>query len=73
MNDMNHTGCFFVIVVVHGDYPPGDGYISYLGKFGKSSSNMPFFGGYVSFMVIHDVKCHAATVFLGGGGCFFNF
>ena len=36
-------------------------------------SNMPFFGGYVSFLEGNDVKCHAATVFLGGWRMFFNF
>ena len=29
-------------------YPPGNDHISHLGKFGKSSSTMPFLGGYVS-------------------------
>jgi len=29
-------------------YPPGNGYISHLGKFGKSSTQNAIFGGYVS-------------------------
>ena len=32
------------------EYPPGDGYISHLGKFGKSSTQNVIFWEYVSFL-----------------------
>ena len=50
--------------------PPGNGYISHLGKFGKSSTQNAIFGGYVSFQegipVRFCQKSQATTFFWGG-------
>ena len=65
--------CFLVIVVVHGgDTLQGmDTYPTKREVRKIIDSNMPFLGGYVSFMVIHDVKSVMQPLFfLGGGGCF---